>query len=103
MLMADFLRIHGYDVTTAHDGPSAMLALEHFDAEVAVLDIGLPGMSGNVLAEQIRATKGQPPRLIAMTGYAESKTSPAFERHLMKPVEPRRLVQAIESGPGDAT
>jgi CheY-like chemotaxis protein len=102
-LMAELLRLHGYDVHTAADGPTAVGIAADVEPDVAILDIGLPVMDGYVVAARLRETLGdRAPRLIALTGYGEpndrQRTAAAgFVAHLLKPIEARQLIDAIES------
>jgi K+-sensing histidine kinase KdpD len=48
----------GHDVRVAHDGPSALQAAVDYLPNAALLDIGLPGLSGLEVAKRIRQ---QPP------------------------------------------
>ncbi|HEX8113157.1 MAG TPA: ATP-binding protein [Kofleriaceae bacterium] len=100
-LLADILRQLGHDVRAAGDGPQALAMVREFTPDVAVLDIGLPDMDGYELAAQLRrALPATPVRLIALSGYgqasdrARSKAA-GFDGHLVKPVEVRRLLDAI--------
>jgi CheY-like chemotaxis protein len=101
--MSILLSLRGHAVETCMSPEQALAALERFRPDVAVLDIGLPGMSGHVLAERIQAMLGdQPCRLIAQTGYGQPadiarSAAAGFEIHLVKPVDPRRLIAIIES------
>jgi signal transduction histidine kinase/CheY-like chemotaxis protein len=96
--LADLLRAVGYRVELAHDGKSALAALEAFSPRFAILDIGLPGMSGYELARQIRAKRGgDRPRLIALTGYGQDNDraralAAGFNRHQVKPVDVDQLL-----------
>ncbi|MEO8875436.1 MAG: ATP-binding protein, partial [Polyangiaceae bacterium] len=100
-MMSMMLESVGYEVAMAHDGPEALAAIENFTPDVALLDIGLPVMTGYELGERLHATpQGKNCRLIALTGYgqshdrAQSKAS-GFEAHLVKPVDMRALLQLI--------
>ena len=101
-LFAEYLSSVGYDVRTAHDGPSALEVAAVFRPTVAVLDIGLPVMDGYELATRLRERFGdETPRLIAMTGYGqqedrENSRRAGFERHLVKPVDAHALLAAIK-------
>jgi PAS domain S-box-containing protein len=53
-LLAQLLRSGGHIVQTAHDGPSALAAAEALHPELALLDIGMPGMNGYELAQAMR-------------------------------------------------
>jgi CheY-like chemotaxis protein len=97
------LRAAGHHVYAAEDGPSALVVLTRTPLDVAIVDIGLPGMDGYELARQIRsAPEGRKVTLIALTGYGlpdDHKRSSAagFDRHLVKPVAPEDLQRAIEA------
>jgi CheY-like chemotaxis protein/two-component sensor histidine kinase len=102
-LLADILSQLGHDVRAVGDGPQALAAVREFTPDVAVLDIGLPGMDGYELAAQLRrALPASSVRLIALSGYgqasdrARSKAA-GFDGHLVKPVEVRRLLDAIST------
>src|SRR4029079_12080746 len=66
------LQILGHDVHTAPDGVLAVEVALAFLPEVAVLDIGMPGLSGYEVATRIRATDwGRQSLLIALTGWGQ--------------------------------
>ena len=99
-VLAAALTLLGHSVQTAHDGPSALSVLETYSPEIALLDIGLPGMDGYELARRIREREA-PPLLMALTGYGDvaarrASTSAGFERHLVKPVKLEALVELLE-------
>ena len=99
--LALFLRLRGHEVHTAHDGPSALEAIERYRPDVVFLDLGLPGMSGYDVARRVRAMDDLGPlRLVALTGYGtdgdRQKTRDAgFDVHLAKPVDPRALDELL--------
>ena len=78
----------GYNVRVAHDGPSALKLIAEFLPRVALLDLGLPGMSGYDLARQIRAiAQLKDIVLIAQTGWGreedrERSRQAGFVHHL---------------------
>ena len=49
-----FLESEGHTVATVVGGPSAVAAVSEFKPEVAILDIGMPGLNGYSVAEQLR-------------------------------------------------
>ncbi|MEY4575580.1 MAG: hypothetical protein RL701_283 [Pseudomonadota bacterium] len=73
-----------------------------FDAEVVVLDLGMPGLDGyGVAAELQRRLSDKTPPLIALTGYGQpddvQRTKVAgFSAHCVKPVAVAQLLAAIE-------
>jgi CheY-like chemotaxis protein len=90
-LLSELLRSVGHEVVVAYDGPQALEALRRFHADVALLDLGLPGMDGFELARRIRARRNGSVRLIAVTGYGQEHDragtrSAGFDVHLTKPV-----------------
>src|SRR6185503_4884048 len=88
------LTVFGHDVRVARDGPHAFETIKTFEPEVAIVDIGLPGMSGYEVARKLRtlpATRGA--TLIALTGYGQDEDrrralDAGFDHHLTKPVQP---------------
>src|SRR6185369_13391683 len=100
---ATFLEIHGNVVRAAYTPEAALDALRDFTPDVAILDIGLPGMSGYALARRMKA----PPfdyrgRLVALTGYGQASDRAAseaagFDAHLTKPVNPTDLLELVSS------
>ncbi|MGH8231669.1 MAG: ATP-binding protein, partial [Steroidobacteraceae bacterium] len=68
--LAMLLRIDGHDVTITHDGAAALAAFNRCAPEIALLDIGMPGINGYELASRIRQSAGGGSvRLIAITGW----------------------------------
>jgi CheY-like chemotaxis protein len=77
-------------VQTAFDGPTALEIVRTFQPEIALLDIGLPGMNGYEIARRLRAEYGQRIKLIALTGYGQEQDKArakeaGFDYHLTKP------------------
>jgi signal transduction histidine kinase/GAF domain-containing protein/ActR/RegA family two-component response regulator len=87
------LQALGCVTRVAYDGPSAIAAAEDFDADLALLDIGLPVMDGYEVARRLRQIPGtRAMRLVALTGYGRSSDKQkaleaGFDQHIAKPVE----------------
>ena len=101
--LAMLLGTWGYDVRTEHDGPAGLATAAAFKPEVALLDIGLPGLSGYDVAERLAAQEDAP-YLVAMTGYGQAEDfqrsrDAGYAEHLVKPVEPDRLRALLASVP----
>ncbi|WP_053572196.1 response regulator [Caballeronia cordobensis] len=96
-----FLEMHGYEVQCTHDGISALALARQFVPQVAVLDIGLPGMNGYELATAIRAENSlRDCLLIALSGYGQdddlrNSRSVGIDHHLIKPADLTSLVELI--------
>lgn len=100
-LLADLLRLRGFEVSVAYNGPDALATLRAFLPAVGVFDIGLPGLDGYQLATRARAELPELP-LIALSGYGlpadrDRSASVGFAHHLTKPAELDVLVGLIES------
>ena len=98
------MELAGYEVQVAYDPGVALTLLDRFVPQVAVLDVGLPGLSGYELAARLRAHRnGHACYLVALTGYGTtsdiSKAHDAgFARHLVKPARPEALLEAVRQG-----
>ena len=100
-MYALLLQADGHDVQEAEDAAAALAVFERGVPDVAVIDIGLPGMDGYELARRIRSgPAGRDVTLIALTGYgfpedrARSQAA-GFDRHLVKPAAPEDLRQEL--------
>lgn len=90
------LDVMGYEVRTAHDGLEAVKAADEFRPEAALLDIGLPGLSGYDVARHIRGNRGEEVLLVAITGWGTAEDvkrseEAGFDHHFTKPADPERL------------
>ena len=96
------LELESCKVSVAYDGRQALEVLDVFKPDIALLDIGMPGMDGYELARRIRTTqRGRSIVLVALTGWgqAEDKKRAAdagFDEHLTKPVDPEQLVRVLD-------
>ncbi len=105
-MMTLALENKGHRVQCAPDGTLAVAAAVAFQPDVAVLDIGLPGIDGFELARALRAALPQL-RLIALTGYGQDSDARAarvagFDAHCTKPVRIAALLDQIASLSGAA-
>ena len=90
------LELDGHTVEAAADGAEALDIVRDKDPDVALVDIGLPGIDGYEVARRIRAGQGPRPLLIALTGYGQPEdrrraTEAGFDSLLVKPVDPAAL------------
>jgi CheY-like chemotaxis protein len=94
---AVLLELLGHRVQVALDGPAALRMAAEAAPDVALIDIGLPGMDGCEVARQLRQLSGdRRPLLVAVTGYAQdedrlSTRMAGIDLHLVKPVDPEAL------------
>jgi DNA-binding response OmpR family regulator len=102
-----FLRRCGWEVIGAHDGLTALAAIQEACPPVALIDIGLPKLDGLELAQRVRAG-GAVCRLVAMSGFGTARDRDRSERagfdlHLVKPIDPGVLRAALELAPPVST
>ena len=106
--LAALLRMDGHDVTVIHDGPGAISAYETLRPDVALLDIGMPGLDGYEVARKIREGNSESAaKLIAVTGWGQESDkvralAAGFDYHLTKPIDLQRLSELVRSGSGDS-
>jgi PAS domain S-box-containing protein len=95
------LTLAGHRVWDAADGRAGVELVASRAPDVAIVDVGLPGLDGYEVARLIRAgARGASVRLIALTGYGQAEDrqralSAGFDAHLTKPVAPERVAAAI--------
>ncbi len=98
--LATLLALDGHDVKRAQNGEEALLLVESFTPDVAMIDINMPGMDGHELARLL----GQRPRcaltrLVALTGYAGTMAESAadeFDCYLVKPPSLEDMAQVLK-------
>lgn len=102
--LATLLEMSGHEVHVARSGPQGLEAAARLLPEVAVLDLGLPGMSGFELAERLRAESfGKNLLMVALTGYGREDDrrrtrEVGFDHHLTKPADLIALAAIIQNG-----
>jgi CheY-like chemotaxis protein/two-component sensor histidine kinase len=95
------LKLLSHEVWTAYDGPSGLEAARSHRPDVVLLDIGLPGMDGYLVAERIRQEEfGKRMRIIAVTGYGQEENrqhalSSGFDHVVTKPVDYATLLSLL--------
>lgn len=101
-MLATLLTLDGNEVHEAVDGPSGVAAALRLAPDVALIDLGLPGLDGYQVAEAIRSASDRPEMLlVALTGYGqpedhERTRRAGFHAHLVKPVDFAQLDRIIE-------
>lgn len=99
--LAILLRLDGHEVHVATDGLEAVELFGRVKPDVAILDIGMPGLSGHEVARRIRELGGPPVTLIALTGWGQRAdkdraAESGFDHHFTKPVDPTVLSDLLQ-------
>lgn len=95
------LLVCGHSAKAVYNGPEALRVSRAEPPDVMFVDIGMPGMTGYELAEEIRRDSALANvRLIALTGYGgehdrANALSAGFHMHLTKPVTLQVLTAAL--------
>jgi len=101
LMLKFFLEKAGYRVVTVFSALEALDTAEHEHFDAIVSDIGLPVMDGYELVRTLRALREYVSTpIIAVTGFAEysdqqSAFNAGFDAHLIKPIDPTRLVELL--------
>ena len=106
-ILSLLLEREGFDVRVALDGVEALSVLQGFSPDVAILDLGLPGITGYELIAQLKAKPElKACRFVALTGYSGSEVTKqtvtaGFDAHLTKPFDLSTL-RRVMSGFGES-
>lgn len=108
--LCELLSQEGFACRTAENGSEGLALIDEVMPDVAILDVGLPGMDGFEMASRLRSD----PRhaglfLIALTGYGQAAErahgrEAGFDEHLVKPVNVDEfigLLAELRSGRSD--
>jgi signal transduction histidine kinase/CheY-like chemotaxis protein len=100
-MLAQLLQLGGHSVEVASDGPQGIARALADRPDLALIDIGLPGLDGYEVARRLRAAlDGRPLRLIALTGYDQPEDrrrafDAGFDAYLIKPVDLAKLERLL--------
>jgi two-component system CheB/CheR fusion protein len=102
LMMQIWLESIGVQVFGAENGLEGVELIERLQPDLALVDLGLPVMSGFELARRVRENPANAgTRLIALSGYGrdtdiEAAFAAGFDEHLTKPPDPVRLEQLLK-------
>ncbi len=100
-LLAELCMLWKHEVIVAEDGLKAVEMALTLRPDVAIIDIGLPGIDGYEVARRIRADpRGDAIKLVALSGYStgehrEAAAAAGFTVHLIKPADSDQLAALI--------
>jgi DNA-binding response OmpR family regulator len=104
--LATLLGVMGYEVRTAYDGPEGIEVADEFEPAAALLDIGLPHLSGYDIARHLRSRRGDAVLLVAITGWGQEDDrrrafEAGFDHHFTKPADFDALLGLIRRELGE--
>lgn len=97
------LEAHGNSVFGAADGPTALDIIQRERPDAALIDIGLPSMSGYEVARRVRShPELATVYLVALTGYGtlddvRAAREAGFDHHMTKPADPESIQRVLQS------
>lgn len=96
------LRLFGFEVDVALNGPAALALADDHPPRVALVDLGMPGMDGYEVGRRLRAKLGDKVLLVAVTawGFDEDRqrsVAAGFDLHLVKPADPDVLLTVLRA------
>jgi len=100
-MLCTALGLLGHTVFAAPDGPTGLAMANAEKPDVALIDIGLPGMDGYEVAQRMRRMPAfHNIHLVALTGYEQAQHraqthAAGFDAHLVKPVKQAELEAVI--------
>jgi CheY-like chemotaxis protein len=96
------IELYGHEALVAENGVRGLEMLKSARPDIALVDIGLPGMDGYEIARRFRAEPdGDRVYLVALTGYGSSadrdrSRRAGFDLHLLKPIDPQALKSLLD-------
>lgn len=100
LAVKNVLKLRGYDVLEAGDGPTALDMLAREDVNLMLLDVRLPGMDGVEVLERARKIKSDVP-VVMISGYGHIQSAVdvmklGASEYLQKPFENAQLVSTVQ-------
>ena len=102
-MLRSLCELDGHHVDEATDGPSGVIAALRLEPDLALVDIGLPGLDGYEVARRIRDGLGaRAPYLVAVSGYSSTQHrqragDAGFDQLVVKPIEHEALRRVLAS------
>ncbi|MBC8024577.1 MAG: PAS domain S-box protein, partial [Steroidobacteraceae bacterium] len=101
--LALLIQLDGHDVTVGSNGLQALELIDRIRPDVALLDIGMPGLDGYEVARRIRANPLHAGIVLAaVTGWGQESDKArarqaGFDLHFTKPIEPDKLIELLRA------
>ncbi|SEH49570.1 two component transcriptional regulator, winged helix family [Mycolicibacterium rutilum] len=98
--LAFLLRKEGFEATVVTDGPSALAEFERAGADIVLLDLMLPGMSGTDVCKQLRLRSSVPVIMVTARDSEIDKVvglELGADDYVTKPYSARELIARIRA------
>ena len=98
--LAYLLNKEGFDTTVMADGPSALAEFDRAGADIVLLDLMLPGMSGTEVCKQLRARSAVPVIMVTARDSEIDKVvglELGADDYVTKPYSTRELIARIRA------
>jgi len=101
--LAMLVEIGGHETQKARDGMQALALAGEWRPDLALLDIGMPGLDGYEVARRIRVESwGDDIMLVAVSGWGQAEdrqraADAGFDLHLVKPISFEALEDLLKS------
>lgn len=100
LVMKDFLKEAGYEMTVASNGKEAISLYPQINPDLILLDLGLPDMNGRDVLKDVKAKMPQI-KVMIISAYADQRTkddlfSLGADFFLAKPFMPEELQEAVK-------
>jgi signal transduction histidine kinase/ActR/RegA family two-component response regulator len=104
-MLAMLIEELGCETSIAHDGHAGLRAIEQFQPDVVLLDVGMPGIDGYETCRRLRLEPfGAQVVVVALTGWGQEQdkkraAEAGFDAHLTKPADPAMLERILNASP----
>jgi two-component system CheB/CheR fusion protein len=100
-ILESLLKVEVREVHAERDGKAGLARIEAVRPDAAILDIGLPELTGYEVAREVRKKLGNAIYLVALTGYGREEDRRAvmhagFDEHFVKPLKQADLEKILE-------
>ncbi len=100
-LVAEILKMEGYEVYEAEDGEQVLAMFDHVKPQIVILDVVMPKLDGNEVAEKL-TEKDEKPVIIMLSAKSEKIDfekgfSSGADYFLKKPFNTMELITLISN------